>query len=45
VNPPAPPARPAPAAAGAAPRPAGASADEPGDDDAASKRFKLLEID
>lgn len=44
VNPPPPAARPAPAAA-AAPRPAGASTDEPGDDDAASKRFKLLEID
>lgn len=42
VNPP-PAAR--PPAAAAAPRPAGASGDEPSDDDAASKRFKLLEID
>jgi len=42
VNPP-PAAR--PPAAAAAPRPAGASSDEPSDDDAASKRFKLLEID
>ena len=39
----------APAAAPGAPRPAGgaapASSDDPGEDDAASKRFRLLEID
>jgi hypothetical protein len=49
VNPP-PAARPAPAAAApatpSAARPApAASSDDPGDDDAASKRFRLLEID